>query len=100
MGFYGGGGGGGDGGAAEARRQEELRQARIREGMQNIESAFSPFNDQYYAGKAKAYSDYYLPQLKQQFDDLGYNCFKPATFVAHNYLFHAPEAKEAIRAVL
>jgi hypothetical protein len=67
--MYGGGGGGGDGGAAEARRQEEERQARIRQGMSNIDSSFSPFNDQYYAGKSKAYSDYYLPQLKQQFDD-------------------------------
>ena len=64
-----GGGGGGDGGAAEARRQEEERQARIRQGMSNIDSSFSPFNDQYYAGKSKAYSDYYLPQLKQQFDE-------------------------------
>ncbi len=64
------GGGGGDGGAAEhARQQEEARQARIREGMANIDAAFSPFNDAYFSGKQKAYSDYYLPQLKQQFDE-------------------------------
>lgn len=48
----------------------------------------------------EANSAEHLKRLKQQFDDLGFDCFKPATFVAHNYLFHAPEAKEAIRAVL
>lgn len=63
-------GGGGDNGAAEdARRQEEARQARIRQGMSSIDSAFMPFNDDYFGGKSKAYSDYYLPQLQQQFDD-------------------------------
>jgi hypothetical protein len=64
------GGGGGDNGAAEAaRRQEEERQARIKEGMSSIDKAFSPFNDAYYQGKQTAYSDYYLPQLQQQFDE-------------------------------
>jgi hypothetical protein len=63
-------GGGGDNGAAEdARRQEEARQARIREGMANINAAFTPFNDEYFDSKSRSYSDYYLPQLKQQFDD-------------------------------
>lgn len=62
-------GGGGDGGAAAARQQEEERQARIKQGMFNIEQAFKPFDDSYYSGKSKAYSEYYLPQLKQQFDD-------------------------------
>jgi multidrug efflux pump subunit AcrA (membrane-fusion protein) len=28
-----------------------------------------PFSDSYYSGKSKAYSDYYLPQLQQQFDE-------------------------------
>jgi hypothetical protein len=63
-------GGGGDNGAAEdARRQEEERQARIRQGMSSIDSAFTPFNDDYFNTKSKSYSDYYLPQLQQQFDD-------------------------------
>lgn len=48
----------------------------------------------------EANSAEHLRRLKQQFDDLGFDCFKPTTFVAHNYLFYAPEAKEAIRAVL
>ena len=64
------GGGGGDNGAAEAaRRQEEERQARIKQGMASIDSAFTPFNDDYFNSKSKAYSDYYLPQLQRQFDE-------------------------------
>lgn len=63
-------GSGGDNGAAEAaRKQEEERQAQIKQGMASIDSAFSPFNDDYFSGKSKAYSNYYLPQLQQQFDD-------------------------------
>lgn len=63
------GGGGGDGGAEEARRQEQERQARISQGMGNIDAAFKPFDENYFGAKSKAYSDYYLPQLKQQYDD-------------------------------
>lgn len=66
MGMYGGGGGNG---ADQARQAEEERQARIKQGMANIDTAFTPFNDAYYSGKSKAYSDYYLPQLQQQFND-------------------------------
>ena len=63
-------GGGGDGGAADrARQQEEQRQARIREGMAGIDAAFRPFNDSYYNTKAENYTGYYIPQLKQQYDD-------------------------------
>jgi len=63
-------GGGGDGGAAErARQQEEQRQARIRQGMTGIDTAFKPFNDSYFNNKATNYTGYYMPQLKQQYDD-------------------------------
>jgi hypothetical protein len=63
-------GGGGDGGAAEAaRKAEQERQARIKQGMSNIDTAFKPFDDSYFSGKSKAYSGYYLPQLQQQFDE-------------------------------
>lgn len=64
-----GGGGGSSAAADTARQQEQERQARIQKGMASINSAFSPFNDEYYAGKSQAYSNYYLPQLQQQFDD-------------------------------
>jgi hypothetical protein len=64
------GGGGGDGGAADRARQQEVdRQNRINSGMGAINGAFTPFNDEYYANKTKAYNDYYTPQLAQQYDD-------------------------------
>lgn len=62
----GGGGGGGDGGAAAARAREEARQNSIRQGMANIDSAFSGFNDAFYDTRAKAYRDYATPQLEDQ----------------------------------
>ena len=46
----------------------------------------------------EANSSEYLERLLQQFRLLGFDCFKPRAFVPHNYLFLAPEAKEAIRA--
>lgn len=61
-----GGGGGGDGGAA---KREKQRQTRIREGVANINSTFMPFNDDFYAGRSKAYVDYATPQLKDQYQN-------------------------------
>lgn len=59
--------GGGDGGAAAAARaREEARQAAIRDGMSRIDSAFTQFNDDFYNARNKAYVDYAMPQLDDQ----------------------------------
>lgn len=61
----GGGGGGGDGGAA-AREAE--RQARIAEGTQSINSAFTnAFNPDYYTGLSTAYKSNYEPLIQEQY---------------------------------
>lgn len=71
----GGGGGGGNDGVEYQRQQEEERQARIRQGMYQIDSIFDPsggtggFNDAYYQKRSKAYKDFALPQLQDQFND-------------------------------
>lgn len=63
----------GDGGAGAMARQqradEVARQARVNAGMASIDSAFSKFDDNYYAGRAQAYGDYALPQLERQATD-------------------------------
>ncbi|MBL26155.1 MAG: hypothetical protein CMM50_01195 [Rhodospirillaceae bacterium] len=64
-----GGGGGGDNGAAEARAREEARQARIRQGIANIDDTFGRFDDQFFADRAKAYTDFATPQLDDQLAD-------------------------------
>jgi hypothetical protein len=53
--------------AEEARQREAQRQARLAQGRGNIDSAFSSFDDPYYEGRAKAYSDFAMPQLEEQF---------------------------------
>ena len=63
-------GGGGDGGAAErARQEEEARQARIRQGNEEIDSAFAKFDDDFYKQQTQNYLDYATPQLTDQFND-------------------------------
>jgi hypothetical protein len=61
------GGGGGDGGAGQARADEAARQARIKEGSANIDKSFGGFNDAFFGGRAKAYTDYANPQLADQY---------------------------------
>jgi hypothetical protein len=61
------GGGGGDGGAAQARADEQARQGRITEGIGNIDSTFSKFDNNFFDKRSKAYSDYATPQLNQQY---------------------------------
>lgn len=63
-------GGGGDGGAAErARKQEEERQARIRKGNEEINTAFARFDDDFYNQQTQNYLDYANPQLTDQFNE-------------------------------
>jgi hypothetical protein len=50
-----------------ARADEQARQARIASGMSNIDSVFGQFNDDFYNGRAKAYTDYATPQVDRQY---------------------------------
>ena len=66
--------GGNDNAADDAKRQrrdmerrEAARQAAIKSGKKNINSAFGQFNDSYYGDFKKAHLDYYLPQLDTQY---------------------------------
>lgn len=60
-------GGGGDGGAAQARADEAARQARIKQGVGNIDTEFSRFNDDFYKGRSNAYTNFALPQVNDQY---------------------------------
>lgn len=52
---------------AKAQRADEVaRQSRITSGMGDIASAFSGFNDAYYAKRAKDYVDFATPTLEKQ----------------------------------
>lgn len=66
--------GGTDGGSevAQARADEQARQAQVRQGTQQISDLFgNQFNDQFYADRAKSYTDYATPQEGQQYNDAG-----------------------------
>lgn len=55
---------------AERVRQAEIRrQNNISEGQNVISSLFGQFNDQFYADRQKAYTDYATPQLDRQYQD-------------------------------
>lgn len=53
--------------AEEARQREAQRQARLTQGRGNIDTTFAEFDDPYYEGRSKAYSDFAMPQLEEQF---------------------------------
>jgi hypothetical protein len=53
--------------AKEAKKAEELRQARIAQGQNNIDQSFDGFNDDYFRGFRKDYEGYYLPELDDQY---------------------------------
>lgn len=56
--------------AAEQQAQREAtRRANIMQGTAAIDQALSPFNDDYFAGRQKAYVDNAMPSLDQQFSD-------------------------------
>lgn len=52
-----------------AQQEEAAKQGRIQQGTQNIDQAFSGFDDPYYAGYTKNYEDNYNPQLTGQYND-------------------------------
>lgn len=55
---------------ALARSEEQARQQAIRDGTSKIDSLFGgQFNDDFYAGRAKSYENYALPQIADQFGD-------------------------------
>lgn len=56
--------------AAEQARQDEIqRQAKLTSGKENISSAFSGFDDDYYSGVSSDYLNWALPQLEKQASD-------------------------------
>jgi hypothetical protein len=71
------GGGGGDGGAAQARADEMARQARIKEGVGNINTRFNKFDDSFFEGRKQAYRNFATPQVndayKQVSDQLAFS---------------------------
>lgn len=58
-----------DNSAAIARQEERIRQERIAEGQQGIDRAFAGFNDEFFNNYQKQYSDYYDPQLNDQYSN-------------------------------
>lgn len=57
----------------QARAAEEQRQQDIRLATSNIDREFAGFDDSFYANRAKAYQDFALPQLGQQYNDQSRN---------------------------
>lgn len=61
---------GGGGEAAAARADEQYRQEQIRAGTADINSKFDgQFNDDFFANRRKAFTDYATPQLEEQKSD-------------------------------
>lgn len=58
-----------DNSAEIAAQKEAERQARIQQGQQGIDQAFSSFNDDFYGGYQNQYLDYYTPQIDDQYSD-------------------------------
>lgn len=66
--------GGGNSAANDAKKQqkeldrrEAERQSKIKAGKGKIDEAFGQFDDDYYGGYKGAYTDYYFPQIDDQF---------------------------------
>lgn len=55
--------------SAAARRREQERQARIRQGTQQVDQQFSRFDDSFYGDRRDAFMGYYQPQIEDQFED-------------------------------
>lgn len=61
------GGGGGDGGAAQARADEMARQARIKQGVGNVNEQFNQFDDSFFNNRKSAYRNFATPQVNDQY---------------------------------
>ena len=70
-------GGGGGARAAEVQQQKQADEASadaaqkataLREGNANIDKAFSGFDDNYFNGLQRNYTDYAMPELQDQYD--------------------------------
>jgi hypothetical protein len=57
-----------DAGAGMETR-ERRRQYEVKGGRQNIDKAYTQYGDDYYNDYKQDYTDYYFPQLEQQFGD-------------------------------
>lgn len=55
--------------AKKAKLEEEKRQGRIKQGINNIDLAFEDFNDGYFRNYKNDFQNYYLPQLDEQYGD-------------------------------
>lgn len=55
--------------ADEARADQTAKAASLKQGMGNIDNAFSGFNDDYFNNLAKQYTDYAQPQLDDQYNE-------------------------------
>jgi len=69
-------GGGSDKEAKRARKAEEARQARIKLGIQQIKDIFegaNGFDNAFFEKRRKAYLDYAMPQLEDQYADQNKN---------------------------
>jgi len=64
-----GSGGGGNNEAEEARKREDERQAKIRDGREQIDKNFNQFDDNYFSGRRQSYLDYAKPQFDDQLTD-------------------------------
>ena len=68
MGMYGGGDTSGD-----LRAEQQAREQQILASQQGIDRVFQGFNPSFYQDREKAYLDYALPQLSQQFQNTQQN---------------------------
>jgi hypothetical protein len=54
---------------SQADKAEADRKAAIAKGRASVDTAFAPFDDNYYGGISKTVLDYYTPQLEDQYTD-------------------------------
>lgn len=66
-----GGGGHANSGVKYQRQQQQKRQQRVNQGLQQINSMFSQFTPDWYKKQGTAYENYANPQLDQQYQKAG-----------------------------
>jgi hypothetical protein len=62
-----GGGMPSDNSAEIARKQAMARETRVNEGRGAIDQAFTQFDDPYFEGQQKQFTDFYTPQIEDQY---------------------------------